>query len=117
MGIEDEREFPIIPMDVANRLLEVVDYVDTHCNGEEGLYRREGQVSERSDLINYVKTGPLPDLNLYDIHSVAAVIKYVRRYRYGCRRKHSGMIDIEGALLSDDTVQQLRQSGATVAGP
>ena len=58
-------------------LRRMIEHVEINGTGEEGLYRREGQVSERSDLIENVKVGPLPDLSLYDIHSVTAVIKYV----------------------------------------
>ena len=45
---------------------------------EEGLYRKEGPISERRELVDALHEGYLPKLDDYSIHSVSAVLKHVR---------------------------------------
>lgn len=68
-----------ITLHILTRLALLVEFLDENHRREEGLYRREGPRMETQDLLEFCLTRDLPDLAVFDPHSIAAVIKHVRR--------------------------------------
>ena len=62
----------------------LIEYLNAHALTEEGLYRIEGKISERNDLLHVIDdhlengTSFAIDLSIYDPHSITSSIKYVR---------------------------------------
>jgi hypothetical protein len=68
-----------ITLHILTRLALLVEFLDENHRREEGLYRREGPRMETQDLLEFCLTRDLPDLAVFNPHSIATVIKHVRR--------------------------------------
>ncbi|KAK1931051.1 Rho GTPase-activating protein 45 [Phytophthora citrophthora] len=73
---------PSIPLSMLLTLTRVVEFLNDNYNEEEGLYSKSGVGLEKKELLRCCQSQQLPDLSLYNPHSIASVLKQILNELY-----------------------------------